>query len=162
MPGQWRMCVQRWYQIWVCMCIRGFTKFGIKVLRRLQFFIGYRTLNLNFQKARTKIASGNKAGQLTWYHQEFLSEKSRQPQNSLGILVSSLLSWTQRHHPITKPLHRNSNIKADSITCCHHDYWPRVHKTTNKDHHLVGHACYPTRLIGMQKLSLQNQDPKSF
>ena len=34
---------------------RGFTKFGIKVLWRLQFFIGYRTLNLKFQKARTKI-----------------------------------------------------------------------------------------------------------
>ena len=35
--------------------IRGFTKFGIKVLWRLQFFIGYRTLDLKFQKARTKI-----------------------------------------------------------------------------------------------------------
>ena len=33
--------------------IRGFTKFGIKVLWRLQFFIGYRTLDLKFQKART-------------------------------------------------------------------------------------------------------------
>ena len=30
---------------------RGFTKFGIKVLWRLQFFIGYRTLDLKFQKA---------------------------------------------------------------------------------------------------------------
>ena len=35
--------------------IRGFTKFGIKVLWRLQFFIVYRTLDLKFQKARTKI-----------------------------------------------------------------------------------------------------------
>ena len=34
---------------------RGFTKFGIKVLWRLQFFIGYRTLSLKSQKARTKI-----------------------------------------------------------------------------------------------------------
>ena len=33
--------------------IRGFTKFGIKVLWRLQFFIGSRTLNLKFQEART-------------------------------------------------------------------------------------------------------------
>ena len=35
--------------------IRGFTKFGIKVLWKLQFLIGYRTLNLKFQKTRTKI-----------------------------------------------------------------------------------------------------------
>ena len=34
---------------------RGFTKFVIKVFWRLQFFIGNRTLNLKFQKARTKI-----------------------------------------------------------------------------------------------------------
>ena len=39
----------------ICMYIRGFTKFGIKVLWRLQFLIGYRTLSLKFQKARTKI-----------------------------------------------------------------------------------------------------------
>ena len=39
----------------VSVCTRGFTKFGIKVLWRLQFFIGYRTLDLKFQKARTKI-----------------------------------------------------------------------------------------------------------
>ena len=35
--------------------IRGFTKFGIKVLLRLQFLEYLRTLSLKFQKARTKI-----------------------------------------------------------------------------------------------------------
>ena len=35
--------------------IRGFTKFGIKVLWRLQFLEYLRTLRLKFQKARTKI-----------------------------------------------------------------------------------------------------------
>ena len=34
--------------------IRGFTKFGIKVSRRLQFLEYLRTLHLKFQKARTK------------------------------------------------------------------------------------------------------------
>ena len=37
------------------MYIRGFTKFGIKVLWRLQFLEYLRTLSLKFQKARTKI-----------------------------------------------------------------------------------------------------------
>ena len=36
------------------MYIRGFTKFGIKVSRRLQFLEYLRTLHLKFQKARTK------------------------------------------------------------------------------------------------------------
>ena len=35
--------------------IRGFTKFGIKVLWRLQFLEYLRALHLKFQKARTKI-----------------------------------------------------------------------------------------------------------
>ena len=35
--------------------IRGFTKFGIEVLWRLQFLKYLRTLSLKFQKARTKI-----------------------------------------------------------------------------------------------------------
>ena len=38
-----------------CTYIRGFTKFGIKVLWRLQFFEYLRTLRLKFQKAWTKI-----------------------------------------------------------------------------------------------------------
>ena len=37
------------------MHIRGFNKFGIKVLWRLQFLEYFRTLCLKFQKARTKI-----------------------------------------------------------------------------------------------------------
>ena len=37
------------------MYIRGFTKFDIKVLCRLQFLQYLRTLSLKFQKARTKI-----------------------------------------------------------------------------------------------------------
>ena len=37
------------------MYIRGFTKFGIKVLWRLQFFIGCKTFNLKFQKTQTQI-----------------------------------------------------------------------------------------------------------
>ena len=37
------------------MYFRGFTKFGIKVLWRLQFLEYLRTLRLKFQKARTKI-----------------------------------------------------------------------------------------------------------
>jgi hypothetical protein len=37
------------------MYIRGFTKFGIKVLWRLQVLEYLRTLHLKFQKARTKI-----------------------------------------------------------------------------------------------------------
>ena len=37
------------------MSIRGFTKFCIKVLWRLQFLGYFRTLCLKFQKARTKI-----------------------------------------------------------------------------------------------------------
>ena len=47
------------FQVWVFeisyMYIRGFTKFGIKVLWRLQFLEYLRTLNLKFQKAQTKI-----------------------------------------------------------------------------------------------------------
>ena len=35
--------------------IRGFTKFGIKLLWRLQFMEYLKTLRLKFQKARTKI-----------------------------------------------------------------------------------------------------------
>ena len=38
-----------------CMFISGFTKFGIKVAWRLQFFGYLRTLNLEFQKAASKI-----------------------------------------------------------------------------------------------------------
>ena len=41
----------------MCLQFRGFTKFGTKVLWRLQFFIGSWTLNLKFQKARTKIGN---------------------------------------------------------------------------------------------------------
>ena len=37
------------------MYVRGFTKFGIKVLWRLQFLEYLRTLSLKFQKARTKF-----------------------------------------------------------------------------------------------------------
>ena len=37
------------------MYIRGFTKFGITVLWRLQFLEYLRTLHLKFQKTRTKI-----------------------------------------------------------------------------------------------------------
>ena len=35
--------------------VRGFTKFGIKVLWRLQFLEYLRTFSIKFQKARTKI-----------------------------------------------------------------------------------------------------------
>ena len=44
-------------KLWTCsnVYIRGFTKFGIKVLWRLQFLEYLRTLHLKFQKARTKI-----------------------------------------------------------------------------------------------------------
>ena len=38
----------------LCMYYRGFTKFGIKVSRRLQFLEYLRTLHLKFTKARTK------------------------------------------------------------------------------------------------------------
>ena len=37
------------------MCIRGFTKFGIKVAWRLHFLEKLSTLDLKFQKVRTKI-----------------------------------------------------------------------------------------------------------
>ena len=36
-------------------CTWGFTKFGIKVLKKQQFLEYLRTLSLKFQKARTKI-----------------------------------------------------------------------------------------------------------
>ena len=39
----------------ITMFIMGFTKFGIKVLWRLEFLEYLRTLSLKFQKARTKI-----------------------------------------------------------------------------------------------------------
>ena len=43
-------------QKYLCsMYIRGFTKFGIKVLWRLQILGYFRTLHLKFQKTRTKI-----------------------------------------------------------------------------------------------------------
>ena len=41
--------------VYLCTYIRGFTKFGIKVLWRLQCLEYLRTLRLKFQKARTKI-----------------------------------------------------------------------------------------------------------
>ena len=47
-----------WFSSWTVpygMYIRGFTKFGIKVLWRLQFLMYLRTLRLKFQKTRTKI-----------------------------------------------------------------------------------------------------------
>ena len=42
-------------EIPLCVYFRDFTKFGIKVLWRLQFLEYLRTLSLKFQKARTKI-----------------------------------------------------------------------------------------------------------
>ena len=46
---------------------RGFTKFGIKVLWRLQSFIDYRTLSLKFQKARPKIEVVLSLPNIPWY-----------------------------------------------------------------------------------------------
>ena len=75
------------------MYIRGFTKFGIKVLWRLQFFIGYRTLNLKFQKARTSLAetaSWADSGQLQFWSEpsEILNSRSS---NTPKTLVSQYL-----------------------------------------------------------------------
>ena len=57
--GNWKQAsITSCYNIVLCSklssYIRGFTKFGIKVLWRLQFLEYLRTLRLKFQKARTK------------------------------------------------------------------------------------------------------------
>ena len=53
LQGQWILI--KTFQIEANTYIRGFTKFGIKVLWKLQFLENLKTLRLKFQKDRTKI-----------------------------------------------------------------------------------------------------------
>ena len=101
----------------ISIYIRGFAKFGIKVAWRLQFLEYFRTLRLEFQKARTKIevvlALPCWLSQLNWDSQQGRA-------STTSILPSEILnlrsSNTQETVDFTPPWYKEFLKNPESAT----------------------------------------------